>query len=346
MGNPPLFEIQTGPPRSLLVFKMFGRSKPPTEPSRRFPKSQEPARFLDLYEEIATQSKLTVPKALTKTVKRDKLDLRKASLTDKDVMVLAQTLLQLPFYGKINLHDNQIGPRGVAALVMVMKDHLSRMVGGRYNGTEMAELREVHLDGNPVSPNAQAMIDLHSYQEMITYVRMRYDIREAWKIADPISTGSIDFTSYRSAVKAYTGKTFKSHEVEVMMQQFGEAGKINLMGFESSLVHMLQRPGKNGVPLMPRMTTAQEDLLHPEEDDDKASPMSPASPEQSDSERKRSQRRQQHEEAQREERLRREHDMLQMEVHQREEMERRKQEVRKGTDVARHFKRAKPTKAH
>ena len=135
---------------------IFGNAKHPCHPTRRTPKRHETARFLALYQSLASQSNLTIPPILLKELGRggDKLNLRNANLLDPHIQTLAATLRTLPIYGKINLDNNAISSVGIESLVSVMKDHLERLVSLQYDPTEMAELREVAVGGNPISPSA------------------------------------------------------------------------------------------------------------------------------------------------------------------------------------------------
>ena len=116
------------------------KKKAATVPVRRVPKRHECLRFLDLYDSLATSSNVEFPKVIKSQVKKcnDKLDLRKSALTDEHVVVLARVLLELPIFGKINLQNNKIGPRGVAAMLTVMKDHLNKMVEGHFSMAEVS----------------------------------------------------------------------------------------------------------------------------------------------------------------------------------------------------------------
>jgi hypothetical protein len=112
---------------------------------------------------------MVVPPSLVKELSRggDKLNLRSASLTDQHVITLAATLRHIPIYGKVNLQYNHLSNRGVDAIVSVMRSHLSMMVNGTYSSDEMAELREVNVSFNPVSPAAPCLAQLHSLSECL-----------------------------------------------------------------------------------------------------------------------------------------------------------------------------------
>ena len=264
----------------------FGSSTPPpNKPPRRLPKKFECDRFLSVYAELSLSYvpppgsgplplnwSGTVPKSIAKAVnaKIDKLDLKKCGLADRDIVVLSRALVQLPLYGKVNLQKNSIGVEGVKALIETMHDHLSRMVLGRYSADEMAELREVNVDGNlPSLAGSKATQDLHSYQDMLLFVRMRLDMREAFFRTDVRQSGELEAADLQRVVASYTGEKFSEDKLKVMLAQFGNPrlGNITLIGFESAIVHMLQTTmsngkSKGGPPAMPRMTAEQETLLH------------------------------------------------------------------------------------
>ena len=111
-------------------------------------------------------------------------------MTDEHLTILAQTLLQLPIYGKINLQSNSFTVRGLTSILLIMQDHLSKIK--KTGGVEdLAELREVNIGptSNPqIPPTSPVLSDLNSYSEILTYLRMRCDMRECFKLADVHNT--------------------------------------------------------------------------------------------------------------------------------------------------------------